>query len=175
MKLLKFSFEFIEGLVLFGDLRVKVFTILQDLLRYLIQSDGLHLINYVLQIKIVISNGRFCLFKLLLWTFLREWLNGTSDTLNPLISFDLILCFKSQDSEFLGVGVNAVYLEYLDLLLVVRESDLLLPVTLRQVDALARLPLFISIFEIEIFKIEVSLLAPIKSSFLHQDALLGHF
>ena len=67
-----------------------------------------------------------------------------------------------------------MYLEYLDLLLVVRESDLLLPVTLRQVDALAWLPLFIPIFEVEIFKVEVSLLAPIKSSFLHQDALLGH-
>jgi hypothetical protein len=57
MKLLKFSFEFIEGLVLHGDLRVKVFTILQDLLRYLIQSDGLLLVNQVLQIIIVTSTG----------------------------------------------------------------------------------------------------------------------
>ena len=109
--------------------------------------------------------------------FLSKWCNCSLEALEPLVPFLPVLCFESNKSEFACVRVHAVHLDDFDLLFVVAERDLGLAavVALRQIYALARLALLVSILQVEILQVKVALLTAIESTLLHQDTLFDNF
>ena len=126
----------------------------------------------------IIDRGLFLFFVINIFEsilFPSEWCNCSLEALEPLVPFLPVFGFEPNESEFGGVRVHAVHLDDLDLLFVVAERDLGLAVALRQIYALARLALLVSILQVEILQVKVALLAAIESSLLHQDALFDHF
>ena len=126
----------------------------------------------------IIDRGLFLFFVINIFEsilFPSKWCNCPLEALEPLVPFLPVLGFEPNESEFGGVRVHTVHLDYLDLLFVVAERDLGLAVALRQIYALARLALLVSILQVEILQVKVALLAAIESALLHQDALFDNF
>ena len=82
--------------------------------------------------------------------FHSVWCNCPLEALEPLIPFLPVLGLEPNECEFACVRVHTVHLDDLDLLFVVAECDLGLAVALRQIYALARLALLVSVFQVEI-------------------------